>query len=51
LIHISDTDAGVAAIDQAYEWTKLVPKDDSFYDPFRQILDAAGIDPASLLGQ
>ncbi len=50
LINMGNTDEGVAALDQAYEWTKLVPKDDSFYDPFRQVLDAAGIDPESLLG-
>jgi phosphonate transport system substrate-binding protein len=50
LIAMGDTDAGVAALDQAYEWTKLVPKDDSFYDPFRQVLDAAGVDPATLMG-
>jgi phosphonate transport system substrate-binding protein len=50
LVHISDTEEGVAAIEQAYEWTKLVQKDDSFYDPFRQVLDAAGVDPATLLG-
>jgi len=51
LINMGDSDEGVAALEQAYEWTKLVPKDDSFYDPFRQVLDAAGIDPESLLGQ
>jgi phosphonate transport system substrate-binding protein len=50
LIAMGDSEEGVAALDQAYEWTKLVPKDDSFYDPFRQVLDAAGVDPATLIG-
>lgn len=51
LLTINETEEGLAAIDAAYEWTKLVAKDDSFYDPFRQVLDAAGIDPESLLGE
>ncbi|MCB2209603.1 phosphate/phosphite/phosphonate ABC transporter substrate-binding protein [bacterium] len=50
LLAISETEEGVAALDTAYEWTKLVERDDSFYDPFRQVLDAAGVDPATLLG-
>jgi phosphonate transport system substrate-binding protein len=50
LLTINETEEGLAAIEQAYEWTKLVAKDDSFYDGFRQILDAAGIDAQSLLG-
>ena len=51
LLTINETEEGLAAIDAAYEWTKLVAKDDSFYDPFRQVLDAAGIDPETLLGE
>ena len=51
LLTINETEEGLAAIDAAYEWTKLVVKDDSFYDPFRQVLDAAGIDPETLLGE
>lgn len=49
LLTINETEEGLAAIEKAYEWTKLVAKDDSFYDPFRQILDAAGVDAESLL--
>ena len=51
LVHINETEEGLAAIEQAYEWTKLVEKDDSFYDPFRQVLDAAGVDAESLMGE
>jgi phosphonate transport system substrate-binding protein len=51
LLAISETEEGVAALDTAYEWTKLVVKDDSFYDPFRQVLDAAGVDPADLMAK
>ena len=51
LLTINETEEGLAAIDAAYEWTKLVAKDDSFYDPFRQVLDAAGIDPETLMGE
>jgi len=51
LLHIHETDEGLAAIEAAYEWTELVAKDDSFYDPFRQVLDAAGVDPESFLSE
>jgi phosphonate transport system substrate-binding protein len=43
LLAIADTDAGVEALDVAYSWTALEEHDDSFYDPFRQVLDAAGV--------
>jgi phosphonate transport system substrate-binding protein len=48
LLAIADTEEGVAALDTAYEWTALEARDDSFYDPFRQILDAAGVSPEDL---
>ena len=51
LLTIHETDEGADAIDVAYEWDQLVAEDDTFYDPFRQVLDAAGIDPESLLGE
>ncbi len=44
LLTIQETEAGADAIFQAYEWTELALRDDSFYEPFRQILDAAGVD-------
>ncbi len=44
LTTIHETEAGAEAIYQAYEWTELALRDDSFYEPFRQILDAAGVD-------
>jgi len=43
LLAIAATDAGVEALDIAYQWTALEKHDDSFYDPFRQVLDAAGV--------
>ncbi|MCA9922078.1 MAG: phosphate/phosphite/phosphonate ABC transporter substrate-binding protein [Anaerolineales bacterium] len=48
LLAIADTEEGVAALDTAYEWTALERHDDSFYDQFRQILDAAGVSAADL---
>jgi phosphonate transport system substrate-binding protein len=44
LLTIHETEEGAEAIFQAYEWSELAPRDDSFYEPFRQILDAAGVD-------
>jgi phosphonate transport system substrate-binding protein len=45
LLAIADTEAGVEALDIAYQWTALEKHDDNFYDPFRQVLDAAGVSP------
>lgn len=44
LLTIHETEEGLDAIFQAYEWTELAFRDDTFYEPFRQILDAAGVD-------
>lgn len=46
LLAIAQTEEGVAALETAYEWTELERHDDSFYDPFRQVLDAAGVSAA-----
>jgi phosphonate transport system substrate-binding protein len=43
LLAIADTEAGQEALDVAYSWTALEKHEDSFYDPFRQVLDAAGV--------
>ncbi|MFU8826990.1 MAG: phosphate/phosphite/phosphonate ABC transporter substrate-binding protein [Brevefilum sp.] len=43
LLTIHETEEGAEAIFQAYEWSELAARDDSFYEPFRQILDAAGV--------
>lgn len=48
LLAIAATEEGVEALDTAYEWTALERRDDSFYDAFRQILDAAGVSPEDL---
>jgi phosphonate transport system substrate-binding protein len=49
LLTIHETEAGAEAIDQAYEWSELALRDDTFYEPFRQILDAAGVDISQFL--
>ncbi|OQY27327.1 MAG: hypothetical protein B6243_13095 [Anaerolineaceae bacterium 4572_5.2] len=43
LLAIAETEAGQEALDTAYQWGALEKQDDSFYDPFRQVLDAAGV--------
>ncbi len=43
LLDIIKTDAGKAAINTAYQWTALEKHDDTFYDGFRQVLQAAGV--------
>ena len=48
LVAIAGTDAGAEALNAAYQWTGLEPHGNEFYDPFRQLLDAAGIKAADL---
>ena len=43
LLEISATEEGKEALSTAYSWNELIEKDDTFYDPFRQVLDAAGV--------
>ena len=43
LLEIIKTDAGKDAIKVAYQWTAFEKHDDSFYDGFRQVLQAAGV--------
>lgn len=43
MLEILATEEGQAAMEGAYQWTGLERHDDSFYDPFRQVLQAAGV--------
>jgi len=43
LLAIIKTEDGKAAINSAYQWTALEVHDDTFYDGFRQVLQAAGV--------
>lgn len=49
LLDIASTEAGVAVLRKAYSWTELTRRGDDFYDPFRQVLQASGIDPVTLM--
>jgi phosphonate transport system substrate-binding protein len=51
LLAIAQTEAGAEALDTAYQWQELIEADDSFYDPFRQIVQAAGISVEDLMGE
>lgn len=44
LLDMLQTEEGQTALDTAYQWAGLQRIDNSFYDPFRQLLDAAGMD-------
>ena len=48
ILAIIGTEAGEEAFNTAYSWNALELHDDTFYDPFRQLLDAAGINAADL---
>jgi phosphonate transport system substrate-binding protein len=43
LTTMHETEEGAAALFGAYEWDQLAEYGDDFYDPFRQVLDAAGV--------
>ncbi len=43
LLKIAATEEGKEALNTAYQWTELEKHDDTFYDPFRQVLQAAGL--------
>ncbi len=43
LLEIAQTEEGKEALDKAYDWAALEEHDDSFYDPFRQVLQASGL--------
>ena len=51
LLAISQTEEGVEALNTAYQWEELTEAGDSFYDAFRQILQAAGISASDLVGE
>lgn len=49
LLEIAATEEGKEALNTAYQWTNLERHDDTFYDPFRQVLQAAGVDVQELM--
>ena len=49
LLEIVETEEGKDALNTAYQWTALEKHKDDFYDPFRQVLQAAGIKAQDLM--
>jgi len=47
-LEVMGTEEGVDAMGLAYGWEDVVEKDDSFYDDFRAVLDASGVDVEEL---
>jgi phosphonate transport system substrate-binding protein len=50
LLAVAATEEGVEALDTAYSWQELIAADNSYYDAFRQILQAAGVSAEDLVG-
>jgi phosphonate transport system substrate-binding protein len=48
ILDLFKSEEGKAAMEEAYQWTGMETHGDDFYDQFRQVLDAAGIDPEEL---
>ena len=51
ILALFDTEEGQAAMMEAYQWEGMEVHDDTFYDPFRQILDAAGVSAEDLAAE
>ena len=51
LLKIASEDQGKKALKTAYQWNGLKKIDDSFYDPFRQLLQASGMSIKELQGK
>ncbi len=49
LLKIAETEEGKEALDTAYSWQGLEKHGDDFYDPFRQVLQAAGMSVEDLM--
>ncbi|MBI9044318.1 MAG: phosphate/phosphite/phosphonate ABC transporter substrate-binding protein [Anaerolineaceae bacterium] len=49
LLKIAESEVGQEALDVAYSWGGLIAETDTFYEEFRQLLDAAGVSPADLM--
>ena len=43
-LKLMESEEGAEAMESVYEWTEVVEQDDSFYDPFRQVLQSSGLD-------
>jgi phosphonate transport system substrate-binding protein len=48
LLEIAQTEEGKDALKTAYQWSGLEKHGDTFYDPFRQVLQASGMSIAEL---
>ena len=48
LLDLFKTEEGAAAMDEAYQWGGMDTKDDTFYDQFRQVLEAGGVSAADI---
>lgn len=51
ILELFESEEGLAAMDAAYQWSGMVEKGDDFYEPFRQILDASGMNIEDLAGE
>jgi phosphonate transport system substrate-binding protein len=49
LLSLNDSEDGLADLNALYSWSGLEAVDDTFYDGFRQQLDAAGMSIEDLL--
>ena len=48
LLAIAEDEENVAVLESVYNWSALIEADNTFFDDFRQTLDAAGIDVEDL---
>ena len=51
LLAMLETEEGAEALNTAYQWDGLEEHDDTFYDPFRQVLQASGLSVEELMAE
>ncbi|MDF1513446.1 MAG: phosphate/phosphite/phosphonate ABC transporter substrate-binding protein [Anaerolineae bacterium] len=49
LLEVANDETFAEILNQTYSWNGLVEKDETFYEPFKQVLDASDIDVSSFL--
>ncbi len=50
LLAMTQDEAQMQILNDLYRWESLIEVDDSFYDNFRQLLEASGVDVTSFIG-
>lgn len=51
LVEMTESEEELNVLESLYSWEDLEPVEDTFYDPFRQVLEASGVDLTEFLNE